>query len=436
MARRAVPEARLPAAAKPPSTALTRAEASTGPARRTGTVGPPAYGPRMRLLHTSDWHLGRSLHGHDLLAAQAAHVDHLVDVVRAEGIDAVLLSGDVHDRALPPVEAMRLFGEALARFRDAGAAVVVISGNHDAPARLGDKAGLLDPRLSLLTDPSRVDRPVLLEDAHGPVAVYGVPYLEPAAVRQALPGAEEEAVSDDPVEAGAHTRVLRRAMTAVHADRARRGGRSVVLAHAWVVGGEASASERDITVGGVANVPAALFDGVDYTALGHLHRPQQVRPGAHYSGSPLPYSFGEAGHAKSSLLVELDAAGLASVTAVPAPVHRRLVALRGTLDELLTSGAHADAEDCFVAVVLTDAAKPVDAMTALRRRFPHALTLDWQPAGGAERDARSYGERLRARSDLEVARAFVEHVRTAPTEGEERLLQEALEHVRVEQDAA
>jgi DNA repair protein SbcD/Mre11 len=390
----------------------------------------------MRLLHTSDWHLGRSLHGHDLLAAQAAFVDALVDVVRAERVDAVLLSGDVHDRALPPVEAMRLFGEALARFRDAGAAVVVISGNHDAPARLGDKAGLLDPRIALLTDPSRVDRPVVLHDDAGPVALYGVPYLEPAAVRHALPGAEAEPPSDEPVEAGAHTRVLRRAMTAVHADRAARGGRSVVLAHAWVVGGTASESERDITVGGVAHVPAGLFDGVDYTALGHLHRPQEVRPGMRYSGSPLPYSFSEAGHAKSSVLVELGPAGLSAVEEVPLPVHRRLVALRGTLERLLSAPEHAPAEDAFVAVTLTDAAKPVDAMTALRRRFPYALTLDWQPEGAPERDGRSYGERLRARSDVEVATAFVEHVRTPATESEQRLLREALEHARREQDAA
>jgi DNA repair protein SbcD/Mre11 len=390
----------------------------------------------MRLLHTSDWHLGRSLHGHDLLAAQAAVVDWLVEVVNAERVDAVLLSGDVHDRALPPVEAMRLFGEALARFRDAGAAVVVISGNHDAPARLGDKAGLLDPRLRLLTDPSQVDRPVLLHDDAGPVAVYGVPYLEPAAVRHVLPGDDPEPVGDDPVEAGAHTRVLRRAMRAVHADRVARGVRSVVLAHAWVVGGAASESERDISVGGVANVPASLFDGVDYTALGHLHRPQEVRPGMRYSGSPLPYSFGEAGQAKGSLLVELGPTGLAGVHEVPAPVHRRLVALRGPLDRLLAAPEHAAAEDAFVAVTLTDAAKPVDAMAALRRRFPYALTLDWQPEGTPERDGRSYGERLRARSDLEVATAFVEHVRTEATEGERRLLREALESARRAQDAA
>src|SRR5687768_8243559 len=135
----------------------------------------------MRLLHTSDWHLGRSLHQHDLGAAQAQFVDHLVDVVVQERVDVVLVAGDVHDRALPPVEAIQLFDDALRRLRDTGASVVVISGNHDAPARLGDKAGLLDARISLRTDPRRVADPVVVDGAGGPVAFYAVPYLEPSA---------------------------------------------------------------------------------------------------------------------------------------------------------------------------------------------------------------------------------------------------------------
>lgn len=386
-----------------------------------GFVGGPTYGAGMRLLHTADWHLGRSLHQHDLSGAQEGFVDHLVEVVRAEGVDAVLLSGDVHDRALPPVEAMQLFADALRRLRDAGAAVVAISGNHDAPARLGDKSGLLDPRISICTDPRRVGEPVLLEDADGPVAVYAVPYLEPAAVRDLLPG--------DKGLAG-HTGVLTRAMDAVHADRAARGGRSVVLAHAWVTGGQSSDSERDITVGGVANVPASLFDGVDYTALGHLHRPQQLAAGLRYSGSPLPYSFSEAGHAKTSWLVELGPTGLSSVTAVDLPVHRALTRLRGTLDELLSNAAFTSAEQDFVAVVLTDAVRPVDAMVALRRRFPFALVLEFEPVAGAVDDGASYASRTRGRTDLEVAGSFLSHVRSDPTERDAVLLRDALEAAR------
>ena len=399
----------------------------------------------MRLLHTSDWHLGRSLHGHDLGSAQEQFVDHLVEVVRTCGVDAVLVSGDVHDRALPPVSALQLFDDALGRLRDAGAAVVAISGNHDAPARLGDKARLLDPRIALRCDPRRVSEPVVLEDAHGPVAVYGIPYLEPAAVRGLLPGEDApeadaggagDADDDDPVARGAHTRVLRRALRAVAEDRARRGGRSVVLAHAWVTGGQASDSERDIAVGGVGHVPAALFDGVDYTALGHLHRPQEVRHGLRYSGSPLPYSFSEAGHAKLSWLVELDGRGLASVEPVEAPVHRRLSALSGTLDDLLTSAAHTPYEQDFVAITLTDARRPVDAMAALQRRFAHPLTLAWQPSSLPAGDGATYAQRTRGRTDVQVADAFVAHVRDEPSETERALLRAALEDARRAEDAA
>ena len=408
----------------------------------------------MRLLHTSDWHLGRSLHQHDLGAAQAAFVDHLVDVVRRERVDVVVHAGDVHDRALPPVEALQLFGEALRRLRDAGAAVVAISGNHDAPARLGDKAPLLDRAISLRTEPARVAEPVVLPDSAGPVAFYAVPYLEPAAVRGVLPdddgrvdgsrdgggvdgdeagsGADDGGLDGGSGRPGGHARVLGRALRAVHADRQRRGARSVVLAHAWVTGGQASDSERDISVGGLAHVPAALFDGIDYGALGHLHRPQALREGLRYSGSPLPYSFGEAGTDKLSWLVELDARGLRRVEAVPTPVHRRLTLLRGELSELLLDPRHEAVEQDFVSVVLTDAARPLDAMTALRRRFPYALELRHEPAERPEVGA-SYAERTRGRSDVQVAELFVAHVRSAAAEPERALLRAALEHARREE---
>ena len=397
----------------------------------------------MRLLHTADWHLGRSLYGHDLGAAQASLVDHLVEVVRTEAIDVLMVSGDVHDRALPPVSAMQLFDDALRRVRDAGASVVVISGNHDAPARLGDKAGLLDPRIVLRTDPRRIAEPFVVQDSHGPVALYGLPYLEPAAVRDLLPagpaggdGGEESPDDDDPVARGAHARVLRRAMGAVHADRAVRGGRSVVLAHAWVSGGQVSDSERDITVGGIGDAPAAVFDGVDYVALGHLHRPQALREQLRYSGSPLPYSFSEAGQVKSSWLVELDADGLCRVEAVPAPVYRRLTALVGPLEELLTSTAHTAAEQDFVALTMTDPVRPVEAMAALQRRFAFPLTLTWQPSSLPPGDGATYAQRTRGRTDVEVAEAFVRHVCDEPTESEQAMLRAALEAARLAEDAS
>ena len=380
----------------------------------------------MRLLHTSDWHLGRSLHRADLRAAQAAFLDHLVEVARAERVDAVLVAGDVYDRAVPPVDAVELCEDALLRLHDTGASIVLISGNHDSARRLGFGSGLLEKAgVHLRTRLSALDRPVVLEDASGPVAVYGVPYLEPDAVRGELP----------PELPRGHAGVLGHAVARIHADAdARRIERRVVMAHGWVAGGAASDSERDISVGGVGQVPAGLFGGFGYVALGHLHGQQAVAPHMRYSGSPLPYSFSEAAHRKGSWLVDLDGTGTARAELVPAPAHRRLSVLRGRLDEILGSAVYAGHEADFVSVTLTDPSRPEGAMDALRARFPHILVLTHEPEGVVP-DERGYRARVAGRDDLSVAGEFVQHVRNEPASpGERRLLTEAFEAVRAAED--
>ncbi len=395
-----------------------------------GSVGGRTYGDDMRLLHTSDWHLGRSLHRCDLRAAQAGFLDHLVDVVRAERVDAVLVSGDVYDRAVPPVDAVELCESALVRLREAGARIVLISGNHDSARRLGFGSRLVDAAgVHLRTRVGQCAEPVLLGDSHGDVAVYGVPYLEPEAVRSELPADPADPSAEPP---RGHPGVLGRGLSCVRADLATRStGRSVVLAHAWVTGGAASESERDVTVGGVAQVPASLFDGFTYGALGHLHGPQVLAAGLRYSGSPLAYSFSEAAQVKGSWLVELDAAGLARVEHVPAPVPRRLSCVRGSFDELLTSPAFEGQRQDWLTAVYTDAARPDGAMERLSTRFPHVLVLQHEPEGVTP-DGRTYGARVAGRSDLDIGAAFVEHVRRAPPEDAERLLlEQALEAGRL-----
>jgi exonuclease SbcD len=382
----------------------------------------------MRLLHTSDWHLGRSLHRADLRAAQSAFLDHLVEVARAEKVDAILVAGDVYDRAVPPVDAVELCEDALLRLHDTGASIVLISGNHDSARRLGFGSGLLEKAgVHLRTRPGALARPVVLEDAHGPVAVYGVPYLEPDAVRGELPQAEED------IPKG-HAGVLGHAVACIRADAESRGlQRRVVMAHGWVSGGAPSESERDITVGGVGQVPAELFAGFGYVALGHLHGQQTVAPHLRYSGSPLPYSFSEASHRKGSWLVELDQHGAAHVEQVPAPVHRRLSVLRGRLADLLGSADYARYQDDFVSVTLTDQARPEGAMDALRARFPHVLVLAFEPEGAGP-DRRGYQARTAGRDDEAIAAEFVSHVSNAPpTAGEKQLLASAFAAVRTQE---
>jgi exonuclease SbcD len=382
----------------------------------------------VRLLHTSDWHLGRSFHREDLLSAQARFVDHLVDTVRAERVDAVLVSGDVYDRALPPVDAVALFDDALARLADTGARVVLISGNHDSARRLGFGSGLIDRAgVHLRTDVAAAHRPVLLDDADGPVAVYAVPYLEPDAVRVELG-----------CDGRSHAAVLAAAMGRVRTDLAARpGSRSVVLAHAFAFGAETSDSERDITVGGAAAVPVRAFEGVDYAALGHLHGAQRLTDRVRYSGSPLAFSFSEEHQTKQLLLVELAAqpGDAPTVTSVPTPVERPLARVRGRLDDLLTADAWSRFTGHYLQVTLTDPVRPREPMERLRQRFPHVLVLAFEPEGAAGSPVTSYAARLRGRTDLEVAADFAEHVRTPLEPDEAALFAAAFEDVRAAEAA-
>ena len=430
-------------------------------------VGGRPYRSRMRMLHTSDWHLGRTLHGVDLLGHQAAFCDHLVELVRAESVDAVVVAGDVYDRAVPPVEAVQLLAETLRRLSET-TVVVVTPGNHDSAIRLGFGAELMRPGVHLRARVADVGVPVLLRDEHGPVAVHALPYLDPDAARTALVDVDAGgplARSHEAVVAAAMTRVRRdvsaRATGAASGERVR----SVVLAHAFVVGGQASESERDIRVGGVDAVPAGVFAGVDYVALGHLHGPQAItfplpdgalpdgalpdgagrgwadrgaggRGGAdradrapvlRYSGSPLAYSFSEMHHRKSSVLVELGAGGVVGTELVPAPVPRRLAEVTGTLGDLL--GVVGDGhEDDWLRAVVTDPVRPPELHARLKARFPHLLVTEHRPPAGT---ARARAAVVTAAQDpVDVAAQFVEHVTgSAPTPDELGVLRAAYESV-------
>ncbi|TVL89678.1 exonuclease SbcCD subunit D [Streptomyces sp. SAJ15] len=378
----------------------------------------------MRILHTSDWHLGRSFHRISLLEAQREFVDHLVATVRERSVDAVVVAGDVYDRAVPPLAAVELFDDALHRLARLGVPTVLISGNHDSARRLGVGSRLIERAgIHLRTDPLECGTPVLLRDAHGEVAFYGLPYLEPALVRQKMGAARSS-----------HAAVLGAAMERVRADLAERpaGTRSVVLAHAFVVGGAPSDSERDITVGGVASVPAEVFDGVDYVALGHLHGCQALTERVRYSGSPLAYSFSEATHRKTMWLVDLAADGAVAAERVDCPVPRPLARLRGRLEELLVDPELEEHREAWVEATLTDPVRPHEPMARLAARFPHAVSIAFDPERPPEETVGSYARRLRGRTDQQIAEDFVAHVRggQGPDAAERAVLTVALDAVR------
>src|SRR6478609_2741525 len=392
----------------------------------------------MRLLHTSDWHLGRSFHGVGMLDAQRAFIDQLVRVVRDEAVDVVLIAGDVYDRALPGVDVVGLLDDALVRLSGAGAKVVLTSGNHDSAIRLGFASRLLERGgVHLRTRLAELDTPLLLplsndalsNDADaGPVlAVYGTPWLEPRLVAAQL-GAET----------ASHFEVTRAATELIRADIAARAKtrtvHSVVLAHTFASGGISSDSERDLSIGGVGAVPLDLFDGFSYTALGHLHGRQSLSESVRYSGSPLAYSFSEAKHQKGGWLIDVEATGVTDVTEVLWGAPRQLAVLRGTLEELLAAEEFGWAEGAYCQVTLTDPQRPTQAMERLRARFPDTLVLGFDPQGAEASAKTSYSSRLaQAGDDLSICCGFLEHVRgRAAEQAESAVLAEALEAVRLE----
>lgn len=375
----------------------------------------------MRILHTSDWHIGRSFHGHSTLPALGEVLARLIEQVRENAVDLVIVAGDVFDSSTPPAECYTLLSETLSALADTGAAVVVTSGNHDSAARLGFQSGLLRPGIHVLTDPATLAHPVTVTDPDGPVHVYGIPYLEPALLRRTWPGERLRTQHD----------AIAHAMRLIRADLATRGGRSIVVSHCFAAGVEPTPGlERDIQQGGLDVVPLAEFAGIDYVALGHIHGRQQLAPAVRYAGAPLHYSFGEADKPRGSWLVDLSPSGEASVTWLELPIPRRLVTVRGTLDELCSGATYEHAADCWVRAEYTDATPQRDPLRRLQERFPFCASVVHAPARVREHDGQTYADRVRtARSDAELIDAFLAHVRDGEgaTDAEAALIAEVIE---------
>ena len=392
----------------------------------------------MLLLHTSDWHLGRSLHGFSLGEEQSSAVDFVVGLAIERGVDAFVLSGDVFDRAVPPVESLRLLNSALERLSAAGIPAIVIAGNHDSGDRLATYAGLLRQGVHLVGGTDGIGVGVELHDASGAVIVYAIPYLDPDSARHTL------AAGADPLERS-HEAVVGAALDAISADLERRGHpRAVAIGHAFVVaatGAEpvdasvTSSSERDLTVGGVQVVPAGVFAGrgLSYVALGHLHRPQQVGiadPVMAYSGSLLRYSLSESEHVKSVALVDIAPSdGRVTIERVPMRAGRGMARLRDTL-ERLTGEDYREHRDDFVELVVTDDAYPERMHARLDAVFPYALVKLHRPASGGSVPTGDRGD-ARGREPVEVMADFLRKVTgREPTPAESEVLRRTYEAVR------
>jgi exonuclease SbcD len=354
----------------------------------------------MRFIHTADWHLGRLFHGVNLVEDQRHVLLQFVELVREERPDAVLVAGDIYDRAIPPPEAVELLDEVLCKLViELKVPVVLIAGNHDSPQRLHFGSRLLADRRLYVTGtlPKRCES-VAFNDSHGPVRVYALPYSEPMAVRECL---ECNRVTD-------HDSAMKALVGRIKESHGG-GGRSILMGHAFVAGGAECESERPLSVGGAGTVDTGTLEGFNYVALGHLHAPQKM--GAReirYSGSLLKYSFDEAGHSKGIHVVEMDGDGACDVRSVALSARRDVRRIEGRIEQLLEGPQDGKSKEDYLEVLLTDDGPVLDAIGRLREVYPNVMLIRRPERTGTA----GLGDRpdIRGKTAMQLFGAFYKHV--------------------------
>ena len=372
----------------------------------------------MRILHTSDWHLGRQFHGLSLDDDHEHILVQILAMIDDERPDVVIIAGDIFDRANPPQSAITRLSQFLTTVRAASdAAIVIIAGNHDSAAQIGAMGVLADGGAAIVRGPLDEDeRPLVVSDAHGPVAISALPFAFEYAARLCF--------DDDSI--GCPADVIRAQLASARKHVAE-GMRWVVVAHAFVDGAATSESERPLTrmVGGIETVSAAAFEGAHYVALGHLHRPQPVGlDHIRYSGAPLAFGFDEEGQQKSVSLIDLAADGTVTVAEVPLRPLRQVRTIRGKLLELL---AATEVSNDIVRVVLTDDTPQIDPMKRIRAFYPNAVQLSYERN---ERPAELRLEEQCAAIDdpQTLSSAFLEFIRGEPlSDAEGQIVASALQ---------
>jgi len=366
----------------------------------------------LRILHTSDWHLGRQFHNVSLLDDQRHALEQLLAVIRERQVDVVLVAGDIYDRSVPPAAAVELLDATVHRIcHELQVPLIMIAGNHDGPQRLAFGARqLAGAGLHVFGPLQRELQPVILEKAGVEVAFYPLPYCEPATVRQVY---GVEVASFDAAQGFLLDRV-----------RQHNGSQRpcVVLAHCFLAGGEVSESERPLSLGGADQVAPERFRDFAYAALGHLHGPQ-LRGAEHvrYSGSLLKYSFSEERQRKSATLVDLEADGKAAIELVPLVPLRDMRTLEGSLDELLAAGANDPRRDDYLLVRLTDTHAILDVMNKLREVYPNVLHLE-RPGLMARSETLQAGRERLKQGELAMFEDFFAQVAGEPLSDEQRAI--------------
>lgn len=342
----------------------------------------------MRILHTSDWHIGRQFHNVSLLEDQRHVLQQIVAAAKSEKVEVVLVAGDIYDRAIPPASAIALVDDVFNQLiNELAIPVIIIAGNHDGPQRLGFASRQLAKAQLYIAGPLSADvQSVVLEDKHGEVVFYPIPYADPATVRD---------VFSDP-DIRSHNQAMEWIINTLPKHKKQR---SVAMGHCFLAGGLDCDSERPLTVGGVDQVSPKHFKDFNYVAMGHLHRQQkQGSEVIRYSGSPLKYSFSEESHKKSITIVDLDKTGNCEIKHVPLNALRDMRSISGALDDIIRDAKKDSNADDYLLISLTDTHAILDPMGKLRAVYPNVLHLERpglmseKPQQLAHRDLMKKGE--------------------------------------------
>lgn len=374
----------------------------------------------MKFIHLSDLHLGKRVNEFSMLEDQRYILTQILQITGQEQPDAVLIAGDVYDKSVPSAEAVSLLDDFLVRLAEQKVPVFLISGNHDSPERMAF-GGRLMAHSGVHVAPvyDGTVRPFTLTDTYGPVNLYLLPFLKPSQVRRFFPDREITTYTD----------AMAACTEAMQIDPA---SRNVLVTHQFVTGAARCESE-EISVGGSDNVDGAVFAPFDYVALGHIHNPQSVgRETMRYCGTPLQYSFSEAGHCKSLTVVELGEKGSAAVRTVPLVPLREMAELRGSYAEVTFRGFYEKTNypQSYLHITLTDEEDIPEAVSKLRVIYPYLMKLDYDNTRTRTQTVLEGAEDVRQRSPLELLEEFYQKQNGQPMREEQRVFaREILEKI-------
>ncbi len=363
----------------------------------------------MKLLHLSDLHLGKRLSEFSMIEDQAYILNQIVQIIRRECPDGVILAGDIYDKAVPSAEAVQLFDRFLDQMAELNQQVFVISGNHDSAERIAF-GGSLMKKSGVYMSPvyDGEIKPITLTDDYGEVNFYLLSFIKPAHVKRFF--AE--------TEIGSYNDALKTVVDAMHIDATKR---NILVTHQFVTGAIRSDSE-EVSVGGSDNVDSGIFDAFDYVALGHIHCPQNVgRPEVRYCGTPLKYSFSEASHQKSVTVVTLAEKGDLTVDIIPLVPLRDLCEIKGTYTELTAKSFYDETSyrDAYMHITLTDEEDIPDAMGKLRVIYRNLMKLDYDNLRTRTNQLIEGADTEHQQSPLELLDEFYEKQNNQPM-GEEQ----------------